>query len=859
MKPLKSLINSTCLFVIMLKINLLILCISFSIFKAFPLPFFTFAILNHLMNISYNWLGRYIDFNGSPEELSKLLTACGLEVESIEPFESVKGGLKGLVVGHVLTAVKHPNADKLTITTVDVGNDTVSQIVCGAPNVAHGQKVIVATPGTLIYPLKGEPFEIKKSKIRGEVSEGMICAEDEIGLGESHEGILILDPGSVPGMAASDYFKIENDYTLSIGLTPNRPDAASHIGMARDLRAVLNTQQIGSGQPTINLKWPDITAFSAPNTPPVISVKIESAACIRYSGVHINNIKVAPSPEWMQNSIKSIGLKPINNIVDITNFVLYEFGQPLHAFDASKIANNEVIVKKLAPGTLFTTLDGVERKLNGSELMICDAKGGMCIAGVFGGLHSGVNTATTEVFLESACFDSVSVRTTSKHHGLKTDASFRFERGTDPNITVTALQRAALLIQEIAGGKITSAVLDLYPHPVADWKVEFSVTNFKKLTGVDLDATTIKQILSWLDIKVISENGDQLQLNVPPYRVDVMREADVVEEILRIYGYDNIPLPAKMNSSLPLMHSPLLEKVRNDIASYLVSNGFMEVMSNSLTRSSLFDSNSENFARIKNPLSQDLDILRPNMLYPLLDIAIYNRNRKRSDLSIFEYGKTYHKSSEGYTELNHLAILLTGFRTPLHWEKDQQAYTIFYLKSIVNNLLVAAGCRASLKWMPGESTELEMQLVLGSGKKEVAHIGLVPLKTLKKFDLDGEVWHADIRLDVLERLLLKSKVEIQEPPKFPEVRRDLSMLLDKSVQYQSLENLAFETEKKLLRDVNLFDVFEGDKIGNDKKSYALSFVLRDDEKTLTDKEIDKVMQRLMENFEAKLGAVIRKG
>ena len=811
------------------------------------------------MNISYNWLKRYINTSLTPEELSGLLTGCGLEVESIEPFESVKGGLNGLVVGEVLTTVKHPNADKLTVTTVNLGNDLVSQIVCGAPNVAAGQKVIVATPGTTIYPTKGDPFEIKKSKIRGELSDGMICAEDEIGLGESHAGIIILDDTAVPGTPATTYFNIENDFTFSIGLTPNRPDAASHIGVARDLSAVLNTRNIKSDSVRTSVAWPDVSSFKAPSISPVVSVAIESEACTRYSGVHIADIKVAPSPEWMQNALKAIGLKPINNVVDITNFVLYEYGQPLHAFDAGKIVNKKVIVKKLPPGTVFTTLDGVERKLEGSELMICDSNGGMCIAGVFGGLNSGVSNSTTEIFLESACFDAVSVRKTSKLHGLKTDASFRFERGTDPNITVAALKRAALLICEIAGGKISSELIDIYPHPVADWKVDFSITNFKKLTGVDLDATTIKQILLWLDIKVAKENGDLLHLEVPPYRVDVMREADVVEEILRIYGYDNIPLPSKMNTSLPLAHSPVLEKVRNDIAGYLVSNGFMEVMSNSLTRSSAFENNSENFARIKNPLSQDLDILRPNMLYPLLDIAIYNRNRKRSDLRMFEYGKTYHKSAEGYSEFNHLAILLTGLSTAPHWKNKQEEYSVFYLKSIVDNLLIAAGCLTNLKWMPGENTELEMQLVLGSGKKEVAHIGLVPLKTLKKFDLDGKIWHADIKLDVLEKLLSKSSVEITEPPKFPEVRRDLSMLLDKSIQYQSLENLAYETERKILRDVNLFDVFEGEKIGADKKSYALSFVLRDDEKTLTDKEIDKVMQRLMDNFESKLGAVIRKG
>ena len=812
------------------------------------------------MNISYNWIQQYLDFDLPPNDLANLLTACGLEAESVEPFESVKGGLKGLVVGEVLQTSKHPNADKLTLCKVNLGSDQVSQIVCGAPNVAVGQKVIVAVPGVTLYPLKGEPFEIKKSKIRGEESAGMICAEDEIGLGESHDGILVLNENAKPGDAVTKYFNIENDYTMSIGLTPNRPDAASHIGVGRDVRAVLNTLNIDKGSEEVSLRWPDVSSFSTPNVNPVIDVMVESEACTRYSGIHISNIKVEPSPIWLQNRLCSIGLSPINNIVDITNFVLYELGQPLHAFDASKISSKQVIIKTLPAGTKFITLDGIERKLEGTELMICNSQGGMCIAGVFGGMDSGVSDQTTEVFIESACFDAVSVRKTSKLHGLKTDASFRFERGTDPNMTVMALKRAALLICEIAGGKISSQVVDIYPHPVKDWKIDFTFDNFKKFTGVEIEINAFIRILSWLDIKVTGNNNGVLQLSVPPYRVDVMREADVVEEVLRIYGYDRIPLPAKMNTSLPSPPLVQLESTRNKVAALLVANGFFEVMSNSLYRSSAFNDGDNTLVKIKNPLSHDLNIMRPNMLFPLLDGALYNHNRKRFDLRLFEFGKTYHKIESGYFEVNHLSFLITGKRNAPHWSVKPGDYSIYFVKSIVENIITTARLKpGSTSWEEIIDDHLETALLLKSGKKEIGRIGKVKSKTVKKFDLSGEVWFADIDLNVIEKLIVQSPSKIAEPPRFPEVRRDLSMLLNRSVNYRQLETLAYETERKILRDVNLFDVYEGEKIGNDKKSYALSFVLRDDEKTLTDKDIDKVMTRLMDAYEKKLGAVIRKG
>ncbi|MBK9424242.1 MAG: phenylalanine--tRNA ligase subunit beta [Bacteroidetes bacterium] len=808
------------------------------------------------MNISYNWLKSYLNTDVSVDELSVLLTACGLEVESVEPFESVKGGLKGLVIGEVLETSRHPNADRLTVTKVNTGNE-IAQIVCGAPNVAAGQKVIVALPGAVLYPVSGDSFEIKKSKIRGEASEGMICAEDEIGIGTSHDGIMVLPADVVVGAPAASYFNIESDFILSIGLTPNRADAASHIGVARDVKAVLNTR---SSSDTVKVQPPSVAEFKTPSVKPVVNVKLNHDAVVRYSGLHLRNVKVKPSPEWLQNRLKAIGLKPINVIVDITNFVLFETGQPLHSFDASRINNSEVIVQSLPKDTKFVTLDSVERKLSGTELMICDANGPMCIAGVFGGLHSGVSNDTTEIFLESACFDSVSVRKTSRFHGLKTDASFRFERGTDPEMTLYALKRAALLIQELAGGECSSEIIDLYPHPVKWAEVQFSAAGFYRLTGVNIPPQRLKQILGNLDIEVLSETDGVMQLRIPPYRVDVTREADVVEEVLRIFGYDNIPMPAKLNASLPPPVTVKLEAFRNTVASYLVANGFTEVMSNSLTRSSVPDGKLPGVVKIKNPLSQELDIMRPEMLSPLLDIARYNKNRRRPDLRIFEYGKTYFKNETAYFETNHLALLVSGSRTPEHWQQKSIPYSVYYLKAIVDNIIsVSKTSQSKMIWEPVDNNQLEQAMILKSGKHTVATIGQVKKSFLKSYDVDGVIWYVDLDIDVCNRLAANAFPKISEPPKFPEVRRDLSMLVDKSLQYQSLEALAFETERKLLKEVNLFDFYEGEKIGNDKKSYAMSFILRDDEKTLTDKEIDKVMIRLMENFEKKLGVVIRKG
>ncbi|HEX5003227.1 MAG TPA: phenylalanine--tRNA ligase subunit beta [Bacteroidia bacterium] len=811
------------------------------------------------MNISYNWLCQYINPGLKAHETAELLTSCGLEVEGIEKFETVKGGLKGLVVGEVIETISHPNADRLTVCKVNTGSSELAQIVCGAPNVAAGLKVIVALPGTTIFPLSGDPFEIKKSKIRGEASEGMICAEDEIGLGESHAGILILDKDAVPGASVAEYFNIETDSIFSIGLTPNRSDAASHIGVARDLAAVINTRIPNTD---VKVIWPEEKTPAIPDQNPEIAVEVKDDDCIRYSGVHISGIKVNPSPAWLCNRLRSVGLKPINTVVDITNFVLYEMGQPLHAFDAGKIAGRKVIVQKLPAKTKFRTLDNEERILSGNELMICDSEGGMCMAGIFGGIHSGVTEETTEIFLESATFDPVSIRKSSRLHGLKTDASFRFERGSDPNITVKALLRAATLITEISGGTITSRLVDIYPKPVGDTELTFSPVSFARLTGVTLETGELQKILQSLDIRSELSGDGQLQLYVPPYRVDVKRPADVSEEILRIYGYNRIPLNEKINAPLPPAPLVPMEKVRNKIAALLVARGFTEVMCNSLTRSTLLELYDQPpvAVRIKNPLSSELDIMRPHMLFPLLDMASYNTNRKSNNIRGFEFGKVYGATAEGYTESNKLALILTGTRQPEHWKVKDEPWNVYFLKSLLENILDVAGTdRSRWKWdTMAVDSFINQQVALRVKKRVLGVAGAVNKKLARTFDLKGDVFYAELDLEVLDQILRIAPPVIQEPPRFPEVRRDLSMVLDKNVSYAAIEALAFETERKMLRRINLFDVYEGDKIGSGKKSYALSFYLRDDDKTLTDKDIDKVMNRLMESFEKRLQAVIRK-
>lgn len=809
------------------------------------------------MLISFNWLKDFIDITQTPQEIAALLTGCGLEVENIEEWESIKGGLNGLRVGQVLECVKHPNADKLSLCKVDAGTGETLQIVCGAPNVAANQKVIVALVGTKLFPTTGESFEIKKSKIRGEESNGMLCAEDEIGMGVSHAGLLILPDDLAIGSSVADYFKVTKDVVFEIGLTPNRADAASHLGVARDLKALLSKEK------QVELGMPSDDGFKeVANTNPIkVEVK-DLDACPRYSGVCINNVQVKESPTWLQNRLKAVGLRPINNIVDATNYVMMELGQPLHAFDADKIEGHKIIVQQLPAGTVFKTLDEVERKLNGSELMICDEKKGLCIAGVFGGIESGVNDKTKNIFLESACFNPVSVRKTAKLHGLHTDSSFRFERGTDPGNTVYALKRAALLISELSGGKISSTITDIYPHPLQPFKVRLHFDYLQRLTGALIPLADVKRILQSLSIVIDNETSDFLNLVVPRFKVDVTREADVVEEILRIYGYNAVPLPKKMNSSLPVFNTESDLEWQQKLSYYLSAQGFNEILNNSLTKSSyheLLGEESKKPVELLNPLSNDLNVMREHMLFNGLEAIAYNQNRKQNNVRFFEFGKTYFNYDKGFNETAHLALWLSGERYDENWQQLNRKYDVYYLKSIIDNLFSL--CRVDNKNLKIEETANSLysqSLKYSIAKKELAVIGIVNKTTTKKFDTQSTVFYADINWENVRPLLNSISQKVKEVPRFPEVKRDLSMLLDRKVKYEEVEKIAFDTEKTILKEVRLFDVYEGEKIDKDKKSYAVSFILLDEQKTLEEKQIENIMQKLMSNFEQKLGAVIRK-
>jgi phenylalanyl-tRNA synthetase beta chain len=804
------------------------------------------------MKISYNWLKQYITTDLPAEEVAKLLTNCGLEVESVENYETIKGGLAGMVIGEVKTKEKHPDADRLSVTTVDIGTGTLLNIVCGAANVAAGQKVVVATIGAMLYPSTGEPFQIKKSKIRGALSEGMICAEDEIGLGNSHEGILVLDASAQVGSPASAYFNIQSDQVFEIGLTPNRADAASHVGVARDLAAVLNLKE-----QIHKLALPDVSLFQTDNVTNRVEVVVEdTAACPRYSGITISGIKVKGSPAWLKEKLSAIGIRSINNIVDVTNYVLHEIGQPLHAFDADKISGKKVTVKKLAAKTKFKTLDEAERELSSEDLMICDSEKGMCIAGVFGGIASGVTEQTTSIFLESAYFDAVHVRKTSKRHGLKTDASFRFERGTDPNITVYALKRAALLIKEVAGGNISSDIVDIYPQPVENFKIAFSYTNCDKLIGTTVDREVIKNILRSLEIEITSEGNDALLLSVPPFKVDVQREADVVEEVLRIYGYNNIAIPGSVRSSLSYAPQPDPEKIQEAIANLLSANGFHEIITNSLTKAAHYTEEADRSVTLLNPLSNELSVMRQSLMYGGLESIAYNINRKNPDLKFFEFGKTYFKANGKYIEERHLAIYLTGRKNEEAWNEEDDAVNFYDLKRTVNGIAARLGLQ-NIRSEALEHNRITGAIKYSSGKIAFSILGKVKRSILKDLDIKQEVYYAGVDWEQVMRLVNDHKVEFTEVPRFPEVRRDLALLVDKAIRYEQLEQLAFQTEKKILRKVNLFDVYEGDKIEKGKVSYALSFILQDEEATLTDKQIEGVMQKLQKTFEEKAGAKIR--
>jgi len=806
------------------------------------------------MRISYNWLRQFIKIDWTSEETANLLTDLGLEVEIVEKFQSIKGGLEGVVVGEVLTCEKHPDADKLKITTVDLGHGTPLQIVCGAPNVAVGQKVPVATIGTVLFDKNGNSFVIKKGKIRGKESHGMICAEDELGLGENHDGIMILEASLQAGTLLSEVIEIENDEIFEIGLTPNRADAMSHWGVARDLKAGLLHKNINS-----ELITPSVSNFRVDRRTLKIDVDVlDSKLAPRYCGVTISGITVKPSPIWLQNRLKAIGLTPKNNIVDATNYVLHEIGQPLHAFDASKI-NGKIIVKTLPTGTKFRTLDDVERTLHEEDLMICDEKGPLCIAGVFGGKNSGVSENTSNIFLESAYFNPVSIRKTAKRHALSTDASFRFERGIDPAITDYALKRAALLIREIAGGEITSDVVDIYPKKIEDFSLFLNFNNVNKIIGQEIPKETIKKILASLEIKINSVSESGLGLIIPAFRVDVQREIDVVEEILRVYGYNNIDFSKKINASISNSSRTEDYKIQNIIANQLNSLGYNEMMANSLTTPNyikLSESLKEEFnVLMLNPLSNDLSAMRQSLLFSGLEAISYNINRRNTDLKLFEYGKTYHKQPSGYVETKHLALFLTGNKQKDTWTNPSTPTNFFIFKGVISSVFERLGF-AKTQNKPVELDVFAEGISIVNGNDILVEFGTVNKSILKHFDIKQEVFYADFNWGLIIKLI-SNKIKFQEIPKYPEVNRDLSLLIDKDITFDTIYTIAKQTENNLLKNINLFDVYTGKNLPEGKKSYAVSFTIQDDTKTLTDVQIDKIMSKLQKNFEIELGASLR--
>ena len=820
------------------------------------------------MNISYNWLKEYVNFDLTPDEVAAALTSIGLETGSVEEVQTIKGGLEGLVIGEVLTCVEHPNSDHLHITTVNLGNGEPTQIVCGAPNVAAGQKVVVATLGTKLYD-GDECFTIKKSKIRGVESIGMICAEDEIGIGTSHDGIIVLPEDAVPGTLAKDYYNVKSDYVLEVDITPNRADACSHYGVARDLYAYL----IQNGKQA-TLQRPSVEAFAVENHDLDIKVTVEnSEACPRYAGVTVKGVTVKESPEWLQNKLHLIGVRPINNVVDITNYIVHAFGQPLHCFDADKIKGGEVIVKTMPEGTPFVTLDGVERKLNERDLMICNKEEAMCIAGVFGGLDSGSTETTTDVFIESAYFHPTWVRKTARRHGLNTDASFRFERGIDPNITIYCLKLAALLVKELAGGTISSEIKDICVAPAQDFVVELAYEKIHSLVGKVIPVGTIKSIVSSLEMKITNETAESLTLAVPPYRVDVQRDCDVIEDILRIYGYNNVEIPSTLKSSLTTKgDADKSNKLQNLVAEQLVGCGFNEILNNSLTRAAYYDGlesyPSNHLVMLMNPLSADLNSMRQTLLFGGLESIAHNANRKNADLKFFEFGNCYYfdadkknpeKTLAAYSEDYHLGLWVTGKRVSNSWAHADENSSVYELKAYVENILKRLGLDLR-NLVVGNLTDDIFAAALSvntKGGKRLATFGVVTKKLLKAFDIDNEVYYADFDWKELMKAIRSVKISYKEISKFPAVKRDLALLLDKNVQFAEIEKIAYETEKKLLKEVELFDVYEGKNLEAGKKSYAVSFLLQDESQTLNDKMIDKIMSKLVKNLEEKLNAKLR--
>ncbi len=809
------------------------------------------------MKISYNWLKQFINTDWDSQKMSELLTDLGLEVEGITTFESVKGGLKGVVVGHVLSCEKHSNADKLKLTSVDIGLPDPVQIVCGAPNVAKGQKVPVATIGTKLYTPEGEAWTIKKGKIRGEESHGMICAEDELGLGESHDGIMVLDEALIPGTPCSEIFEVENDEVFEIGLTPNRADAMSHFGVARDIKAGLLQKEI-----TQELITPSTSNYNIDNRALKIDVDVEdNELAPRYCGVTLSNLIVQPSPDWLKNRLNAIGITPKNNIVDATNYVLHELGQPLHAFDANKIKGGKIVVKTLPKGTKFITLDGLERELHEEDLMICDAEKPMCIAGVFGGLNSGVTEHTTSIFLESAYFNPVSIRKSAKRHGLNTDASFRFERGIDIENVEYSLKRAALLIKEIAGGDITSEIVDLYPNKREDFEVFLAFEKINKLIGQEIPRDTIKSILMSLDIKIKNVTETGMGLSVPSYRVDVQRQVDVIEEILRVYGYNNIAFSQKLNASIATTNAFEDHKVQYSIGNLLASKGYYEILTNSLSAphyNDLLDGplGEQKPVTMLNPLSGDLSVLRKTSLFSALEAASYNINRKRQNLKFFEFGKTYYEAADERIEEKYLSMLLTGDENDPSWTEATKKTGFFQMKAMVETILLKLGIESTEAHT--DSIQLFSEgLSIIKGQKELVCFGVVKNSILKGFDIKQEVLFADFKWDAILKTIKKNEVLFKEIPKYPTVKRDLALLLSEEVTFKEVLELAFKAERKMLKDVNLFDVYQGKNLPEGKKSYAVSFTIQDTRGTLTDKQIDKVMSKITQACERELDATLR--
>lgn len=811
------------------------------------------------MKISYNWLKEYIDTDLSPEKMSEILTDTGLEVEGLNKVEAVKGGLQGVVIGEVLSCEKHPDADRLKVTEVSIGTEENLQIVCGAPNVATGQKVVVATVGCTLYPSPEEPFKIKKSKIRGVESFGMLCAEDELGLGQSHDGILVLPEDIKTGTPASTYFELEDDYQIEIGLTPNRSDAMGHIGVARDLVAYLNIHENGNKQ----INWPSVDEFKVENNDNEVEILIKNKeACPRYVGTFIEGIKVEASPSWLQNRLKAIGLTPVNNVVDITNYVCHELGTPLHAFDGATV-NGKVIVQNAKTGEKFTTLDEVERELSDENLMISNEKSHLCIAGVFGGLTSGITESSTSVFLESAYFNAVSVRKTAKFHGLNTDASFRFERGVDPNLQIYAIKRATLLIQELAGGKVTMEIKDLYPNKIENQKVELNYTRCNQVIGADLAKNLVDSILKELDIIKLEENNGTAIFEVPAYRTDVIREADLIEEVLRIYGFNRVEIPNKLNSSIAKFIKPDVEKVQTTISEMLVGMGFTETMNNSLTKSKYIDDlggeilKAERNVEMLNPLSIDLNVMRQSLIFNSLETVAHNQNRQNSDVRLYEFGKIYHKFDTGFSENRRLILTISGRKEAENWNSTNDSVSFYTIKAFAEAIISRLGLEDKLKMSALKKSLLQDGMQLSILKQKVGEIGWASPKMKKYFGIKQDVFIADLDWDALIDSLKLSKIKYTEIPKTFAVRRDFSLLLNTDVNFASVEEIARSADRKLLKEVGLFDVYEGKNLADGKKSYAVSFKFQDAEKTLKDAQIDAIMNKIRTQLESKLGAELR--